>query len=299
MIEVTKMSNEENPWNKFEDKNEPTVPTATLQVYHFIAQYLIREENDTHVNRASSATMCFKRRWYQANGYKATPLTPRKIVNFTLGDLTEKTVLFFIKNGCVGPGKLYSEVNFGEKTGEFEVQGKVIHTYKQENLTAEVGGITVTAHVDGWGKRNSDGKWELIEVKSAADYGFDSFKENGPGDYLKQAMVNLQTNKAKELGADSVRFFYLKKNTGHLWDQLYNFDENLFKEVIEEYKIASGKELPKTPHTLKQETFRGKPTGRTIAKFPCSYCPYLRECHGEYDVDFKGQSPIYVFKEKK
>lgn len=287
----------DNPWSKFEDKADPTVPTATLQIYKFIETYLGRK-SDTHVNRASSATMCYKRRWYQRNNYESTPLTPRKLVNFLLGDLSEKTMQFFIKQGCVGPGLLYSEVDFGKEIGSFTIQGKKISVYEQEDLLAKIGGLDVTAHVDGWGKRNSDGKWELIECKSAADYGFDSFKDGGPGDYLKQAMVNLQTDKAIKLGADSVRFFYLKKNTGHLWDRHFPFDSVLAGEVAEEYKIANGPNLPKTPHMLKNETFRSKPTGRIIAAFPCSYCGYLKECQGEYEIDFKGQSPKYVFQPK-
>lgn len=288
----------ENPFAKFEDKADPTVPTATLQIYNGINRALARGP-DVHINRASSATMCFKRRWYQKNKYEATPLTPRKIVNFTLGDLSEKTVLHFVVQFCVGEGRLYSEVMLGEVEGDFPIQGgyKVL-TYKQENLTAQVGKILVTAHVDGWGKRNADGEWELIEVKSSADYGFDSFKDGGPGEYLKQAMVNLKTSKAIELGARHVRFFYLKKNTGHLWDRLYSFDPVLFEEVVQEFAIADGPNLPKTPYMLKVETFKNKPTGRTIAAFPCSYCSYLRECQGEYEIDFKGKSPKYVFKTK-
>ena len=292
------MSDEVNPWAKWEDKAEPTVPTATLQIYKFIEEYLARAP-DTHVNRASSATMCFKRRWYQKNGYEATPLTPRKIVNFTLGDLTEKVVLYFIIKGCVGPGKLYSVVDFGMPIGSIFIQDKRINIYDQEDLTAQLGDIEVTAHVDGWGKRNSDGKWELIEVKSAADYGFDKFKENGPDDYLKQAMVNLQTNKAKELGADSVRFFYLKKNTGHLWDRSFPFDPELFKDVIEEFKIANGSEEPKRPYLPVTEAFRGKPTGRKKLYWACHYCPFTQTCWPEAELEFKNNSPLWILKENK
>lgn len=288
----------ENPFSKWEEKPEPNVPTATLQIYNFINEYLRRQEVDTHVNRASAASMCYKRRWYQRKGFIGTPLTPRKMVNFLLGDLSEKTLQFFIKKGCVGPNRIYSEVNFGEPKGTFIIQNKNIVVYEQEDLSALIGGFLVTAHVDGWGKRNSDGKWELIEIKSAADYGFDSFKSTGPGDYLKQAMVNLQTFKALELNAKEVRFFYLKKNTGHLYDRVFHFDQELANEVAEEYRLANSKEEPKAPYVLQPETFRGKPTGRIIAKFPCTYCSYLKKCHGDYEVSFKGETPVYVFQKE-
>ena len=288
---------EENPYSKWEEKPDPRVPTATLAIYKFIDEYLGRKQ-DTHVNRASSASMCVKRRWFQRLNYPATPLTPRKLVNFLLGDLSEKTLQFFIKEACVGPNKLYSHVDFGVEIGSFTIQGKKIAVYEQEDLTAQLGDIKVTAHVDGWGKRNSDAQWELIECKSAADYGFDSFISQGPGDYLKQAMVNLNTNKAIELKAKQVRFFYLKKNTGHLWDRIFNYDDQLFKEIIVEYQLANSDTEPKRPHVAKMEFNRKVPTGRRVLGFPCNgYCPYTEICwKDETILEFKAGKPLWVMK---
>ena len=201
-----------NPFAEFEDRQEDSVPTATLQIYQFISEYLERDK-DTNVNRASAATMCVRRRWYSHNGYEGTPLTPRKVVNFQLGDLSERVVLFYIKSALVGPGKLYSEVNFGDVIGSIHFQGKELEIYKQKTFSFTMeNGQRITAHVDGLGKRNSDGKWELIEIKSAADYGFDSFVDNGPGDYLKQAHASMMTDECSALGIDQVRFFYLGDN---------------------------------------------------------------------------------------
>lgn len=288
-----------NPHSIWEDRKEERIPSATLQIYNFIATYLARKP-DTHVNRASSASMCFKRRWFQRNGYEATPLTPRKMVNFLLGDLSEKTIQYFIEQGCVGPGKLYSQVNFGKAIGNFTIQGKPITVYEQENLTARIGELEVTAHVDGWGCRNSDGQWELIEIKSAASYGYDSFIENGPGDYLKQASVNMRTERAKELGVNSVRFFYLRKDTGNIYDRVFNFSEELFQEVTEEYKIANGDEEPVRPYKAKVETFRSKPTGRKVLPWQCGYCSYTQTCWKEEAVkEFKNGKPLWIYKENQ
>lgn len=283
-----------------DERNDPSTPTATNQIYDFIADYLGRKGEDRHINRASAANYCYLRRWFQKEGYPGEALTPRKIVNFMLGDLSEHSVKYFVTQACVGPGKLYGEVDFGQEIGEFTIQnGKVIKLYSQPDLEANIAGFRVTSHVDGWGKRNSDGKWELIEVKSAADYGFDEFKENGPGDYLKQAAVNLQTNRAKELGATEVRFFYIKKNTGHLWDRLHTIDPILAENVAEEFRLANQAERPAPPHQLAEETYRKSPTGRTVAKFPCTYCPYLTECHGAHELEFKSGRPVYVFSKKE
>lgn len=287
-----------NPFAAFEDKGDPLVPTATLQIYDFIRGYLERPATQ-YVNRASSATMCFKRRWYQKNGFPAEALIPRKEVNFLLGALSESAILYFVRVGLVGPGKLYSEIELGEVTGKIPYGGKEIETYKQQTLTANVAGIEVTAHVDGWGKRNSDGQWELIECKSAANWGFKDFKDKGPKEYLNQAHVCLMTDKALGLGAKSVRYFYLRKETGHLWDRLYNFDPEIWQRVQDEFLAANAAEEPNAPHV---PVFDKK--GNRIAQFPCTYCPYLKHCHGEYRVEWKADQygfskPAYVFETKK
>jgi hypothetical protein len=222
-------------------------------------------------------------------------------VNFLLGDLSERTLLYFIKQGLVGEGKLYSEVDLGEVLGTIHFQGKPLELYKQQDLVCEVPGLPpITAHVEGWGKRNADGGWELIECKSAADWGFKDFQNNGELDYLKQAHTCLNTTKAKELNADGVRYFYLRKQTGHIWDRYYSYNPVLWRETIADFKAANGDAEPPAPFKPQPELFRGKPTGRTVANFPCTYCPYLKKCHGVYALEWKGdqfghQKPIYVF----
>jgi hypothetical protein len=282
----------------FDEAPNSDIPTATREIYGFIGEYLARPP-DTHINRASSATLCYKRRWYQGQGYKPMPLTPRKMVNFLLGNLSEMVMQFFIKEACVGPGKLYSEVDFGKEIGSFNVQGKKITVYEQEDLYCETPDFKITSHVDGFGKRNSDGAWELIECKSSADYGFDKFKEEGVGDYIKQAHVNMRTTKAIELGITQVRFFYLKKNTGHLWDRLFDYNPQTFLNTVYEYLIANNKTEPRAPYNPIAETFRGKPTGRMVLPWQCAYCSYVNVCKPEFELQFKGEKPIYVLKENR
>jgi hypothetical protein len=282
----------ENPHKAGEDSYDPKIPTATLQIYDYIKTAHARSK-DTHINRASSAGYCPRKRWYKRNAYDSQPLTPRKTVNFLLGDLTEKTVLHFIGKGLVGPGRLYSEVSFGQKIGKFLSQGKEIEVFEQETLKAQVGDYEFTAHVDGWGKRNSDGEWELIEIKSAADFGFASFRQ-GKIDYLPQAHVNMSTNKAKELGVKSVRFFFLKKNTGHLFDRLYFFDQAVMDKVIMEAILANQEEIPPQVECETEDVFlgqgRGKPkldTGLTEIKWPCNYCEFITTCRPEVKISFQ------------
>jgi len=284
-----------NRFAQYEDKIDWEIPSATNMIYEFIEENLNKKrENATDVNRASAATMCPKRRWYQRRGDEGTPLTPRKIVNFALGDLSEKTLLHFIREGCVGPGKLYSEVDFGMETGSFTIQnGFTVRDYTQGDLHTKAGDIEIVGHPDGIGKRNSDGKWELIEIKSSANYGFSKFKDEGAGDYLNQAHVLMMSEELQLLGVKDVRFYYLRKETGHVWDILHHFDEKIWAATVEGYRISNQETLPTTPFELERESKwagKGKPrkfTGLIKAGFPCSYCPYLDKCHPGLTKEFK------------
>ena len=297
----------ENPWSKWEDKADPHVPTGTLQIYNDIGR-LLKKEDAPNVLRASMATMCPKRRQYTANGEEGTPLTPRKLINFMLGHLTEKTLQFFIKKGCVGDGKLYKEVRFGDVIGSFKYQDEDIELYDQPEWGFDIKAaeklLHISAHPDGVGLRNADNKWELIEIKSAANWGFKQFKEEGAGDYLKQAHACMMCDEAKELGVDSVRFWYMRKETGHVWDIVHDYDNALGLEVVSNYIDSVSSVAIASPHGLVSEmTGRGsakRPTGKKIAKFPCTYCPYLEKCHGKFKLEWKGdqwgnQKPMYVF----
>lgn len=283
----------ENPFASGEEKLEPLVPVATLQIYQAVEKMLARQES-THVDRASSANMCVRRRWYQRKGTPGTPLTPRKILNFAAGDIGEHVVKYFIKIGCVGPGKLYSEVDFGEEIGSFDVQKKQIPIYAQADLTATIGGIEVTAHADGWGKRNIDGQWELIEVKTAASYGFDKFVDEGPGDYIKQAHALMMTTLAEARAVKAVRFFYLKKDTGHIWDRLHLWDDAVAADVASGFMKAAGEKIPERPHAPIAETYYKKPTGRSVLPWQCGYCSFTATCWPGVKKEFKSGKPVFV-----
>lgn len=299
-----------NPFTQDEDKLDPQIPTATLQIYKYIGEHLERKK-DTHINRASSASVCYKRRWFQKNGYVGTPLTPRKSVNFLLGDLAERTIIYFIKNGLVGDGQIYSEVRFGKEIGSVKIQGRDIAIHEQEELVADIGGIQFTCHIDGIGRRNSDGQFEIIEIKSASNYGFDDFKINGPGNYLNQGHVAMRTSKAIELGVNSIRYYYLLKNTGHIFDRLFYYDQAIMDKVIHEARLANqSKEPDKPDYGFTNEMTgqgRGKKkieSGRKLVNFPCTYCSFTAHCYPGLKVEWSaGRNrflvPKYVIENEK
>lgn len=288
----------DNPFARLEDKADPTVPTATLEIYKTIGQVLERKEVGT-ANRCSSATMCSKRNWYQNQGLKGEELTPRKIVNFLLGDLSERTLLYFIKTALVGPGKLYSEIDLGDVVGTFQFQGKFLELYEQKTFSFKIGAIEITGHFDGFGKRNSDGQWEMIECKSSTNFGFKKFKDEGPKDYLRQSHAGMMTKECRARNVKSVRYFYLRKETGHLWDSLHQYDDEIAHEVVTNFIIANSPVEPKAPHELIEEK------GKLVANFPCTYCPYLKMCKGEHEVEWKKNyqngtlKPLHVFTKGK
>lgn len=301
----------QNPWAQYDDKPDFEIPSASYQIYNYVSS--LAKEESKNVFRASSASMCVRRRQYQKAGVDGIPITPRKILNFMSGDIAEMVMKYFISQACVGDGKLYSEVYFGEPEGSVVINGKMIATYHQPTYSFELPNKRrITAHPDGRGKRNLDGQWELIEVKSAADWGFQDFKVSGPGDYLKQAHAVMLTDEMTALNARSVRFFYFRKMTGNIWDRVFNFDPELAKRVVEDFLLSDSVELAK-PYELVDETRSVRnpedkrkwikiPTGRKKAPFPCGgYCPYTKNCHGEYKLEWSsdrnGQmKPVYIFK---
>lgn len=309
----------QNPYVMGEDKADPLIPTATRQIYDYIREEYGEpddEEGDTNVNRASAAYQCTKRRWFKRKGYKGIAITPRKIVNFTLGDLSELTVQYFIKKACVGPGKMYSEVDFGEKTGEQMINGKLIEFYKQKDLHLtlhhdSLPPIEIVCHADGLGKRNLDGQWELIECKSSANWGYKGFMAGEPNDYLPQAHTVMMTDECRALGVRATRYFYLKKETGNLWDRLEFFNDLIWQKTKNSFFEVMSEEMPPTPYDLTTHyAYVLKPgnvrktkvvTKDLEAQFPCTYCPYIEHCFGKFELEFTEdqwghQKPAYVFR---
>lgn len=285
----------QNPFFTIDSGDSLLVPTATLQIYEYISEKL-RRPLDTNVKRASAASACPRKRWYQAKGHPGKPMAPRAHITFLYGDLTERVLLHFIREALVGPGRLYSEVDLGETIGSLNFQGIELKIYKQQTLTANLDGIEITAHGDGFGKRNLDGEWEYIEIKSSANFGFDAFKSGETPDYIKQAHAVMLTDKAKALGVKSTRFYYARKETSHLWDRVFLFDENIAKQIRDEYKAVETTEPPR-PYGPVPETFRGKPTGRMVLKYPCSYCPHVDSCQPQHKLEFKSGRPVLVIDE--
>lgn len=211
---------------------------------------------------------------------------------FLFGGLVEHTMLYFIEQALVGPGKAYSELDLGSLAGQIPWQGKLINLYNQKTLTVNIDGIPVTCHLDGRGKRASDGVWENIEIKSSSNFGFDRFERGDDFDYLKQIHVQM-----KATGATETRVFYMRKETSHLWDRLYSFDDKVWAEVVTDYGAAVGSEMPPNPFPPTDEVFRKKPTGRKKIDWHCAYCGFREHCYDNLELVIKNGKPTYYVKD--
>lgn len=233
-------------------------------------------------------------------------------------------MISFIKDAWVGEGRLYSEIHFGQEIGQVLLQGKMIKSYDQITNTADVGGITFSSHFDFIGKRWLDGEWELGEIKSTTPYTLKKLKGGAEGydgppvkeagldyAYACQSHVNMMTNEAKALGVKSARILFYNKMGGQPYVAYFDFFEPLWQEIIQEAKLANAEDKPPRWFELQEETKERQkdkvkfkePTGRWLCYWACQYCPFTKECQGDYIVEFKsdpfGESkPTFIFEKK-
>lgn len=286
------------PHDRFNYEPPPLEETSQgcAQILQWAKRNLDRDEVGT-ANRASSAPSCILKRWYKNQGVVGEPMQPRALLVFAFGDLVEHMLKYLIAKACVGRGKLYSEVDFGKKVGSFTVGGREFDIFEQEKLVYKIGSVRVSAHPDGWGKRNSDGRWEVIEIKSASDYGYDLFV-GGADEYINQPAAIMLSPRAKKLKVAGVRFFFARKETSHIHDRFVPRSKAIERQVIAEYRAAAARKKPKRPYDpVPEMTGRSpnkRPTGREKLQYPCSYCEYKGRCFANLKMEFQGSKPVWV-----
>lgn len=273
------------------------ISEGSSQIYQWASEYLSKREIGT-ANRCSSAPQCVRKGWFQNKGERGEDLQPRQVLVFGLGDLVEHWMKDLIAKSCVGPGKIYSEVDFGKVVDKFIVQHREFNIYEQDELSIHINDFVISGHPDGWGKRNEDGQWELIEIKSAASYGFEDFVKGEIG-YLEQVYALSMSTKAIQLGVDSARFWFMNKNTSAIFDRLYKIDPNEQKRVKTEFLQRNGPEMPPVPVSPDigpiNEMVRRVPTGRKILGWKCGYCDYKAKCWPDAKLEFsKTNRPVWV-----
>lgn len=276
------------------------------QIMEGIASDLAKAPKDIYVDRASSATRCVRERWLKRRGVEGEPLQPRMALVFKYGHLVEPYYKMLVEKYCVGPGKLYSEVDFGKRTRFIEIDGDKIWEYEQETVITKIGELSITGHCDGWGRRNSDGEWEIMDFKSAANIGYDKFVAGEIPDYERQLTTLLLSEKNEERKAKSFRLWYWRKETEHLFDRPFTIELEVIKKVKREFIIAAGEAEPAPPYELTKELVYNRSTksydetGRLIIpNYPCGYCAFKAHCFSDVSREFKSGKPVWVYTPKK
>lgn len=272
---------------------------ATVEIFEWAREILGRKEVGT-ANRCSSADACVRQRWMQNHGIQGEPMLPRSLLVFATGDMVEHVMKYLIAQANVGPNKLYSEVDFGKKDGTFTIQHREFDIYKQEDLTFTINSeLTISGHADGWGRRNSDGQWELIEIKSSSFQGYLKFLK-GETNYRKQLQALMMTNKAQALKVKSVRLFYMNKNTSDIFERSYEFDGLMGDEIKIEYLLTNKDEMPDIPDAPDIGPEIDKKTGKTKLGWRCSYCDYKKNCFPTMIIEYSSAGkPMMVLPPAK
>lgn len=298
------MSQLKNPFFEIDTNSEETVTPVTLAIY----QGVMDDQNatrSTHINRPSSSGKCARALWYAKNQYDATPIAGRAHLSFMAGHISEDTMKHFVKKYCVGEGKPFKSVMFGEPIRSYFVGTEEVWQYKQiETKTILPSGLVLPGAIDGLVQYHDD-SWAVMDCKSASDYGFAEVKKtNDPGDYKFQAHCYMLSDVGLKYNVTKFLFLYMRKTTGHLHDFTISLDPTVINEIDRRFLKANSENIPDREYEPTVETYYKKPTGRKIMGWVCSYCGYANHCWSNAKRDFKkdqfgNYKPVLVIEDDK
>ena len=232
--------------------------------------------------RGSNPGPCARKMAYTYLGYAPTrDFEARTYVTFATGDLIELFVIGLLKLAGV------------------ELRGTCLDEGGQlEGLFDAGNGVLVPCHPDGivLPQIGVTDKEMLLEVKSAADYGFKYEWSRGTysDNYKLQHQVYLDT-----FGVDAGIFFIINKNTGHFAEVLTERDPDYLVWARKNYAMAAAAD----PDSLPPRFIDNENTGRKRDKkgnltanlaWLCSYCDFSRHCWPGVQVEFEKGKPVYV-----
>lgn len=196
--------------------------------------------------RMSSIGKPVNQLWYESKGYPKEEFTPNTLMKFLYGDMVEELALFL----------------------------------------AELAGHEVTAqqkevHVEGI-KGHMDCKIDgiVIDVKSTSGRGFDKFKYNklktdDPFGYMAQISGYTHAE-----GGDRGGFFAINKDQGHICTSIYKKEDMIDVPARVSYikQVLASDEPPTNFGCM--ET-RVEKNGNTFLAAKCTYCAFMKDCHGK------------------
>ena len=196
--------------------------------------------------------------WYVDKGMSKEKMTPNTLMKFLYGHATEELVLALVK-----------------------LSG---HKVTHQQAKAEVNGIkgSMDCMIDDI----------LIDVKTAAPFGFKKFKEGGlrwddPFGYIDQLRGYAASLNVKEGG-----WLVIDKTNGHLCTHFENFEyDEPIEERIEHLKeVVASDERPEQCYELVPD---GK-SGNTKLAMECSYCVYKQHCFPNMKVFAYSTGPRFL-----
>ena len=196
--------------------------------------------------------------WYKYKGMSEEKMKPNTLMKFLYGHVTEELVLALVKLS-------------GHKV-----------THQQE--LAEVSGIkgSMDCLIDDI----------LIDVKTAAPFGFKKFKEGGlrwddPFGYIDQLR-----GYAASLGVQEGGWLVIDKTNGHLCTHFENFehDEPIEKRIEHLKEVVEREERPEQCYELVSD---GK-SGNTKLAMECSYCVFKQHCFPDMKVFAYSTGPRFL-----
>jgi hypothetical protein len=242
----------------------------------------------------------------QARPFPYEPLEPRVLVNFTLGNLTELTLVDWLLKKA--PDRFLP-----------------LSDSRKNMVSIDLGaGYVATGHLDGlW--QEEDGSLSAVDFKSINSYGFERTEDQGPA-FDNIAQVN---SYCYALSLKTWRLFYLRKETGHVCEWFGEFSQELLDITISklskavhssvlslpdrEFSAKNEKEWVRGMKRLigsgadvggpdpdgkiivsKKKTGYWRETGRKILEYPCSYCPFKPHCWPGVEMEMKGDYPNWI-----
>jgi len=196
--------------------------------------------------------------WYKSRGMAQEKMKPSTLMKFLYGHVTEELVLALVK-----------------------LSG---HKVTHQQALAEVSGIkgSMDCLIDG----------KLIDVKTAAPFGFKKFKEGGlrwddPFGYIDQLRGYAASLKVQDGG-----WLVIDKTNGHLCTHFENFehDEPIEKRIEHLKEVVESKEIPEQCYELVAD---GKSGNRKLP-MECSYCVFKQHCFPNMKVFAYSTGPRFL-----
>lgn len=196
--------------------------------------------------------------WYLHNGYEAEKMTPKTLMKFLYGHVTEELVLTLAK-----------------------LSGHEV-THQQEEAELEDIRGSMDCVIDG----------TLIDVKTASTFGFKKFKEGKLRDDDPFGYIDQLRGYAESLGHTEGGWLVIDKSTGDLCTHFENFQyDEPIRDRIKYLKVMVEDDL--APAKCFSDVPDGKSGNRKLCT-QCSYCVYKKHCYPDVKAFAYSTGPRFL-----